>query len=735
MSFRSLRALAGAVLTLAAIAPAAAQAGSVQVGSSAWYWGNPLPQGNTIRSMSFGPGTGYAAGDFGTLLKTTDSGASWTGLRSGTYSNLSRVQAIDSSTIVAGGGCVARLSRDGGATFKRIAFTNVESSCPEPLASFSFLSADTGFLALADGSVTSTSDGGDTFGSKVSIPGTRSAGGGQPVGDLHFVTSTIGFASTLDGRIYRTLDGASSWNLVATAGAAIHGITFADATTGYAVGSGAFLKTTDGGATWTSLSPPAGQNMRQIRCASLDLCVATTANGASLVRTDNGGTSFTTPSPSTAPIYAAALNSATQLAAGGADGTQVTSSDGGVTFAPVGTRLSGSYQAIRPGIQLGTAFALGGNGALAKTTDGGTTWTRANVTTSRDILDAAFASASSGYALDSAGGLFVTSNGASTWKTLDPGTRHGRALYSPTPATVLLVAADGLRRSTDAGATFKSVRSKAVLRKRLFGADSAGLIVNLRGKTTAPVVVYGSTDIALSTDGGKTFKKLRRPRGVKRIKSLDFVTPTLGFVIGGDGRVWRTATAGKKWTEVRSAGTNRARSVTFSSTKRGYLVVDRFGDADRDGGWLLQTDDGGRTWFPQFVIAQPIRSIESSAVGDYLLGGTGSLLFSDPRSNAGASTPSTLTIKTPKRKLKRAATIKVTGKLTGAQGSERVAVLYRKPGTTRWTSKMATVGASGTFTTSWKVAKGANRFVAQWAGDSRLRGDGAPLLAVTAKKK
>ena len=62
---------------------------SVQVGSSGWQWGNPLPQGNTLRSMSFAGVNGYAAGDFGTLLRTADGGVTWSGLLSGTFTNLS----------------------------------------------------------------------------------------------------------------------------------------------------------------------------------------------------------------------------------------------------------------------------------------------------------------------------------------------------------------------------------------------------------------------------------------------------------------------------------------------------------------------------------------------------------------------------------------------------------------------------------------------------------------------
>ena len=74
----------GVVAAAAALAavPGLASA-NVQVGSSGWLWGNPLPQGNTLRAMAFAGTTGYAVGDFGTLLKTTDAGDNWTGLPAG----------------------------------------------------------------------------------------------------------------------------------------------------------------------------------------------------------------------------------------------------------------------------------------------------------------------------------------------------------------------------------------------------------------------------------------------------------------------------------------------------------------------------------------------------------------------------------------------------------------------------------------------------------------------------
>lgn len=44
--------------------------------SDDWEWMNPKPQGNSIFAVDFvNDNTGYAAGDFGTMIKTNDNGA------------------------------------------------------------------------------------------------------------------------------------------------------------------------------------------------------------------------------------------------------------------------------------------------------------------------------------------------------------------------------------------------------------------------------------------------------------------------------------------------------------------------------------------------------------------------------------------------------------------------------------------------------------------------------------
>jgi photosystem II stability/assembly factor-like uncharacterized protein len=43
-----------------------------------WVWQNPKPQGNTLNSVCYiTPETGFAVGEFGTIIKTINGGKDW----------------------------------------------------------------------------------------------------------------------------------------------------------------------------------------------------------------------------------------------------------------------------------------------------------------------------------------------------------------------------------------------------------------------------------------------------------------------------------------------------------------------------------------------------------------------------------------------------------------------------------------------------------------------------------
>ncbi|MBK8983799.1 MAG: hypothetical protein IPM38_16145 [Ignavibacteria bacterium] len=89
---------------------------------SAWQWQHPLPAGNTLNSVDFiNENTGFAAGDLGCILKTTDGGKNWKELSSGTVNNIHKIKFINSGNgICAGKNGLLMRTKDGGINWETV---------------------------------------------------------------------------------------------------------------------------------------------------------------------------------------------------------------------------------------------------------------------------------------------------------------------------------------------------------------------------------------------------------------------------------------------------------------------------------------------------------------------------------------------------------------------------------------------------------------------------------------
>src|SRR5919107_4302249 len=117
---RSSRVLPTLCAALFLALPAGAHAAPVAVAHAGWTWGNPLPQGDTLNAIDFAGARGYAVGEFGTMLRTDNGGATWTGVSTGLTEDLTDVRMITPDSVVIAGGCPVRRSDTGGRTFPRL---------------------------------------------------------------------------------------------------------------------------------------------------------------------------------------------------------------------------------------------------------------------------------------------------------------------------------------------------------------------------------------------------------------------------------------------------------------------------------------------------------------------------------------------------------------------------------------------------------------------------------------
>jgi photosystem II stability/assembly factor-like uncharacterized protein len=693
--------------SLAALALTLITASSAGVNSpqSGWYSGNPLLGPSSLLDSECAGNTCYAAGSFGTLLKSTDGGGSWAGIVTGLTVDTRFVRIVDSpEQVVVGGGCSLRRSDDGGETFRRLPFSASDRACAVQLSSFDFPSANVGYLVFANQSVLATTDGGRTFSRRTSL-------GPAAASDLLCLSNTTCYAAT-GGSIQRTTDGAVSWTPVATVNTQLNDLEAVDETTLYAAGSGqTLLRSIDGGSTWTR-RPLAGvtqADLASVRCGSTTTCLASTVQRSRVIRTADAGETGTSVVPSTDPTYAVEFVSATRALAVGGLGSAEISNDAGVSWVAVGTRIAGSFSVLAASGDV--AYAGGAQGVLTRTADGGQTWANVSPPTSEEIGDISAPSGTRVF-VQAAGALHRSDNGGESYRLLDVGPQFAaREVAAVTPNHVIVVGSRGIRRSADGGETFVAVSDPDLRGANLTVADVAG----------SALVAHGRSRLLVSPNLGLSWRRVRLPKRIA-IREISFVSLRVGYLLDTGGDVWRTANEGRRWAKLESLG-RKVAEIEFSDAQRGHAIIGGFGGGS--GGFVLRTSDAGRTWRPQLVSPSPVNRLAAAGGTSYLLAGNGFLYATRTGGDVGSTRGLNLT--TRGRVLARVGTAIVRGRLASTTGGEQVVVSMLSRG--RWTSKTVPVAANGSFSASFRV-RGRTVFVAHALGNADFAGAGTRPLTV-----
>ncbi len=220
----------------------------------------------TIRSIDFTDSqTGWAVGHLGLILHTADGGQTWTQKGYDAALGLNLVHVRFSSPgmgwiITEGGGFTLRTS-DGGATWERQPFDSAQTRSDAFI-----LDSYHSWVVLTSGGVMSTADSGASWDQHKGINQVEIGTSGVFFlderrgwiagwrGKQQGVASGVQFVKYLtDGMVAHTTDGGRSWTRVdADTGKFLWDVAFRDSREGWAVGSfGQTMHTTDGGRTWS----------------------------------------------------------------------------------------------------------------------------------------------------------------------------------------------------------------------------------------------------------------------------------------------------------------------------------------------------------------------------------------------------------------------------------------------------------------------------------------------------
>ncbi len=240
-------------------------------------------------------------------------------------------------------------------------------------------------------------------------------------------------------------------------------------------------------------------------------------------------------------------------------------------------------------------WAVGGNGVILQTEDGGKNWLKIKSPTDDDMRDIFFTDEQTGWILCEKKQFQVKSGEARSYllKTADGGKNWEKLYFSGGSGNEFITRLIFFNKNTafatgEAGSLFKlnsdgNTFLKQTLETRylLFG----GAFTNEKNG----VVVGAGKTILLTNDGGASWRTadvLSQTGG--KIYAVSFATPTLGWAIGEEGKILVTLDGGKKWRTQNSNVEADLFDLKFMSSIEGWIIGDQ--------GTILHTVNSGATW-------------------------------------------------------------------------------------------------------------------------------------------
>lgn len=531
---------------------------------SQWSWQNPLPQGNALNSVACPAENVFiAVGNVGTIMRTTNGGATWEFQSSGVHQHLRGVffHSISNGIAVGDSGTMLR-TNNSGATW-------------QPIAS-----------------------GVNTNLTAVTFTGTNS-----------------GFVAGWGGLIRRTTDGGNTWSSVSSGtGHRLYAVSFADASHGMAVGdAGVITRTTDGGATWDL--PVTGTIMSFYDVSYVNPLTATAAGlSGTIVRTTDGGTTWDLQSGISSHIEGIAFTDADRGVVTGL-GTVYLTTNGGQNWSYVGGGVGNDrYQCVRFASPT-KAVVVGEYGQVLNSTDAGATWTRLtggsvtnwtggaypNALYDIHCLDASRAVITSGTI------LLRTTDAGSTWQwqSISVGFYYGVHFSGDLGVIVgsnKTGQAAAISRTTDGGITWTNQ-----VNGEYFRLNAVFLANQQLG-----IAVGNSGMILRTTNGGQNWTQIPSPTAF-HLYAITFLEGNNGFITGRFGVMLRSTDGGASWTTLTSGVTQDIRGIAFADAMNGVAVTEGFFD-----GLVLRTTDGGTSWSSQAIApGTAMRGVTTTSPGTY----------------------------------------------------------------------------------------------------------------------
>jgi photosystem II stability/assembly factor-like uncharacterized protein len=238
---------------------------------------------------------------------------------------------------------------------------------------------------------------------------------------------------------------------------------------------------------------------------------------------------------------------------------------------PTGNTLLGVFFTDR-----NTGTAVGKNGTILRTTDGGARWVEQTSGTTSDLYSVFFTDRNTGTAVGKNGTILRTTDGGARWVEQTSGTENDLlGVYFTDAKTGTAVGKNGtILRTTDGGARWTEQTS---------GTENVLWGVFITDAKTGTAVGKNGT-ILRTTDGGVHWTE-QTSGTTNDLTAVSFTDANNGTAVGYFGTIRRTTNGGVSWTAQSSGTTNNLWGVSFTDANNGTAVGEY--------GTILRTTTGG----------------------------------------------------------------------------------------------------------------------------------------------
>lgn len=555
-----------------------------------WTFQNPVPDGYKLNDIDINAnGVGIAVGDFGTIIRTTDSGETWEKVNYSSKNDLHSLHFATNNTIWACGAANTLLrSTDAGLSWSSVS----TGQSNYLLIEIFFTDPNHGWvLSNYDGVVLRTSDGGVTWQS--------SSSGSFNANDIYFTSNTVGWFVGCSGTVKKTTDGGVTWSSISIPNATtscFQDIVFTTPSNGYVVDYNKIHLTTDGGNTWSTINnlPSYVSDISSISFINSSVGYFTSSVG--IFSTTNGGTTWGYAWPNT-KLRAVSATSTSTIVAVGEGGTILKKNSANADFSLKNISSINYISDLKftddlNGWVVGTdrQTGFGSNGSMHRTKNGGKTWEYVPFSGSVNFQKVDFVDNNNGWIIGNGNQIYRTTDSGGNWTSHNIGTWDYYNYLKFVNTNVGWIGAyNRLLKTVDGGISWNSLTLPA----GLGGSYSANFIDNNNGW------LGGSNgQLYKTTDGGSSWTTLASGTN-QYIREVYFVDSNTGWY-SGDGIVRRTTDGGLTWiSQLLNIGSYFSLKFSFVNTNEGFART--YATSAGQGSIFYKTTDGGNNWTTDYI--------------------------------------------------------------------------------------------------------------------------------------